>query len=135
MTGLSALAVVHAGSAYAGPQDSDIWIGLTETDSGFLLDQDTGNVWMTGPCLKQLNPAVQAGDVWTSHTVEMVSVGRAMALLDQRFELDTSEINPQVTVTSSGRGGAQSFAASIDRECATGGKCASLIATQQACQG
>lgn len=135
MSGLSALAVAHAGLAYADPQDSDIWIGLSDTESGFLLDEDTGQVWMTGPCLKALEPAVRTGSAWVSHTVELVSVGRAMALLDQRFELETHEAAPQITVTSNGRGGTQSFPASIDRNCAADGKCADLIATQQVCQG
>jgi len=135
MIGLTALAVAHAGSAQAGLQDSDVWIGFSDNESGFLLDEDTGQVWMTGPCLKGLEPAKNAGSVWVSHTVELVSIGRGNAVLDQRFELDTREIAPTITVTSSGRGGVQSFPASIDRNCDSGGVCADLIASQQACQG
>lgn len=135
MIGLTALAVAHAGSAQAELQDSDIWIGFSDNESGFLLDEDTGQVWMTGPCLKALEAAHKTGSVWISHTVELVSIGRGNALLDQRFELDTRVSAPSITVTSNGRGGAQSFPASIDRNCATGGVCADLIASQTACQG
>lgn len=134
MTGLTALAAAHTGLAYADPQDSDIWIGLSDNESGFLLDVETGNVWMTGPCLKPLTPATQSGSVWTSHTVELVSIGRGLATLDQRFELDTQTAAPSITVTSNGRGGAQSFPALIDRDCVANGVCAALIASQQACQ-
>ncbi len=133
--GLSALAVAHAGAAHAGLQDSDLWIGFSDSDNGFLLDEDTGDVWMTGPCLKTLNTATKMGSVWVSHTVELVSIGRAMATLDQRFEINTDPNAPQITVTSNGRGGAQSFSVSIDRNCDAAGRCGQLITTQQACQG
>ena len=89
---------------------------------------------MTGPCLKTLEPATNMGAVWISHTVELVSIGRAMAVLDQRFELDLSEAAPQITVISNGRGGVQSFPASLDRNCSAGGQCGRLIASQQVCQ-
>lgn len=135
MTGLAVFAVAQTGAAYAGLQDSDLWIGFSDSDTGFLLDEDTGNVWMTGPCLKQLEPATNTGHGWVSHTIELVSIGRAMATLDQRFELDLKSAAPRITVTSNGRGGTQSFAASIDRNCRSGGQCSRLIATQQACQG
>ena len=135
ISGLTVLAAAQLATVHAAPNDSDVWIGFTDSDSGFLLDEDTGDAWMTGPCLKSLERATQIGTVWTSHTVEMVSVGRSMALLDQRFELDVSEVAPMVTVTSAGRGGPQSLPAILDRNCDTGGRCADLIATQQACQG
>ena len=134
--GLTAIAAAHAGAAHAGLQDSDLWIGFSETDIGFLLDEETGALWMTGPCLKALEPATSTGTTWISHTVELVSVGRAMATLDQRFELETSDAAPRITVVSNGRGGVQSFAASVDRACDdASGHCARLIASQQACQG
>ncbi len=135
MLGLTVIAVAHAGMAQADLSDSDIWIGFAETDNGFLLDEASGDVWMTGPCLKPLNTAVRADTVWTSHTVELVSVGRAMALLDQQFELDVQGDTGTITVTSNGRGGLQSFPAIVDRNCETGGQCARLIRTQEACQG
>lgn len=135
MTGLAVLAVAHAGAAHAGLQDSDLWIGFSDSDNGFLLDEATGDVWMTGPCLKTLQTATNSGSTWVSHTIELVSIGRSMATLDQRFELDTNAAAPQIVVTSNGRGGAQSFAVTLDRNCDAGGRCADLIATQRACQG
>ncbi|MEO1552494.1 MAG: hypothetical protein AAFR82_01070 [Pseudomonadota bacterium] len=133
LTGLSALAVAQTGMAYASSQDSDVWIGLSDNISGFLLDEETGRVWMTGPCLKTLEPATQSGSVWTSHTIELVSIGRGLATLDQRFELEIQEASPSITVLSNGRGGAQRFDAQLDRDCLSGGICAELIATQTVC--
>lgn len=133
MTGLTALAVAQTGLVYADPQHSDIWIGLSDNQSGFLLDEQSGSVWMTGPCLKSLEPATKSGDVWTSHTIELVSIGRGLATLDQRFELDTRDAAPTITVLSNGRGGVQAFPAQIDRECSSGGICAELISSQQVC--
>ena len=135
MTGLAVFAVAQTGAAYAGLQESDLWIGFSDSDNGFLLDEDTGDVWMTGPCLKKLDTATNTGPVWVSHTVELVSIGRAMATLDQRFELDLTPVAPRIVVTSNGRGGTQSFAAQIDRNCEPNGHCGRMIATQQACQG
>ncbi|MCR9269871.1 MAG: hypothetical protein ACX94B_09805 [Henriciella sp.] len=135
MTGLAALAVAQTQTAYADLRDSDLWIGFSDNQSGFLLDEDTGALWMTGPCLKALDPAVQTGTTWVSHTIELVSIGRGLATLDQLFEIDTNAASPTITVTSNGRGGVQRFSAEIDRACQTGGVCAALIASQQACQG
>lgn len=135
MCGLTVLAAVQFSSALAAPDDSDVWIGFSDSRNGFLVDEDTGDTWMTGPCLKSLAKATKTGTVWTSHTVELVSVGRAMAVLDQRFELDLNQIAPEITVTSAGRGGPQSLPAIIDRNCGSGGVCSDLIAAQQACQG
>ncbi len=133
MTGLTALAVAQTGLAYASAHDSDVWIGLPDNKSGFLLDEDTGRIWMTGPCLKDLEPATNSGPLWTSHTVELVSIGRGLATLDQRFELDTREGSASITVLSNGRGGVQTFAARTDRNCQSGGICAELISTQSVC--
>ena len=133
MTGLTALAVAQTGLVHADPRQSDIWIGFSDNQSGFLLDEESGQVWMTGPCLKSLEPATKFGDVWTSHTIELVSIGRGLATLDQRFELDMRDTAPTITVLSNGRGGVQSFPAKTDRNCQTGGICADLIATQQVC--
>ena len=135
MTGLAAFAVAQLQTACADLQASDVWIGLSDSKSGFLLDEATGAVWMTGPCLKTLERAERAGSVWVSHTVELVSIGRGLATLDQMFELDLNASGPKITVTSNGRGGTQSFPAEIDRNCEAGGICAELIATQQVCQG
>ena len=135
MTGLTAIAVALAGTAQAGPQASDVWIGLSDNVSGFLLDEDTGDLWMTGPCLKSLSPAINAGGAWMSRTIELVSVGRGYAQLDQQFELNVQDGTAAIVVQSAGRGGPQVFPARIDRDCETGGVCARLIATQQVCQG
>ncbi|MEL6665518.1 MAG: hypothetical protein AAFQ24_05240 [Pseudomonadota bacterium] len=134
MMGLTAIAGALSGTAYAGPEQSDVWIGLSDDVSGFLLDEDTGNLWMTGPCLKSLEPAQQSGSSWASRTIELVSIGRGYTQLDQHFVLDLSDGAAQIVVTSAGRGGAQAFSARIDRDCSTGGLCARLIQTQQACQ-
>ncbi len=133
MYGLAALAVGLPAAAKADPANADLWIGFQNSEDGFLLDQDSGELWMTGTCMKRLEKATQTGTVWTSHTVELVSVGRSSALLDQTFRLDVSDASPQVSVRSEGRGGEQSFAAQINRDCETGGTCAQLIATQVYC--
>lgn len=134
LTGLAVFAVAQTSMVYANSQNSDVWIGLPDNQSGFLLDEDSGQVWMTGPCLKALEPANQSGSVWTSHTVELVSIGRGFATLDQRFELDVQQMAPSITVLSTGRGGVQTFAARLDRNCQAGGLCADLIATQPVCK-
>ena len=133
MTGLTAIAGALAGTAYAGPQNSDVWIGLSDDVSGFLLDEDTGDLWMTGPCLKSLTSAERVNGVWTSRTVEWVSIGRGYTQLDQHFVLDVNEGAALITVTSAGRGGAQAFPARVDRECKTGGLCGRLLTAEQAC--
>ena len=133
--GIVAFAAIQSAAAYAGPADADLWIGFENSENGFLLDEATGETWMTGVCLKTLSAATQSGDVWTTQTVELVSVGRAMAQLDQTFRLNVNENAPSVSVRSAGRGGEQTFPAIIDRECGPSGACGRLIQTQQACQG
>jgi hypothetical protein len=133
-TGLTVLAAAQMNTAYANARNADLWIGFSDNLSGFLLDEDNGDVWMTGPCLKPLEPAVRSGSVWTSHTIELVSIGRGLATLDQRFDLNVSNVSSSITVVSNGRGGVQNFAANVDRDCQTDGVCASLIATQSLCQ-
>lgn len=137
MFGLSAIALVQSGMANASPQNADVWIGFQDSDDGFLLDEQSGDLWMTGTCLKPLERATVEGQTWTSHTVVLVSVGRAQATLDQRFSFDLKEASATVTLVSAGRGGVQSFEAVTDQQCTpgSGGKCARLIATQVPCQG
>lgn len=135
MSGLAALAVGLSVDAYAQPANSDLWIGFENSDNGFLVDEDSGNIWMTGICLKPLAKATRQGTVWTSNTVELVSVGSVMAVLDQTFELQTSASAAEIAVKSPHRGGEQRFAAKIDRNCTSGGDCARLIASQTACNG
>ena len=135
LCGVVAFAMIQLATAHAGPTDADLWIGFENSENGFLLDEATGETWMTGVCLKTLSAATQSGDVWTTQTVELVSVGRAMAQLDQTFRLDVNVNAPSVSVRSVGRGGEQSFPAVIDRDCGPSGTCGRLIQTQQACQG
>ncbi|MEM9841814.1 MAG: hypothetical protein AAF767_04155 [Pseudomonadota bacterium] len=134
MIGLTALAAAQTGSAYADIRDADLWIGFDDTENGFLIDEDTGRVWMTGACAKTLEPASKSGTVWTSRTIESVSVGRGSTTLDQQFDLDTNDAAPRIIVTSAGRGGVQTFPAALDRACDGSGTCANLIATQTACE-
>lgn len=137
MIGLGALALVQSGLAFANPQNADVWVGFQTSDDGFLLDEETGDIWMTGACLKILMRAERQGQIWVSHTVELVSVGRTNATLDQRFTIELhNDETATVTVTSAGRGGAQSFDAVVDRACDPGaaGKCAHLISNQVLCQ-
>ncbi|MEM8616924.1 MAG: hypothetical protein AAGF20_08310 [Pseudomonadota bacterium] len=131
-SGLVAVIAAVGLCAYADVSKADVWIGFDDNLNGFLLNQETGAVWMTGPCLKPLEKAVKDGPVWRSRTVEMVSVGRSFGVLDQTFELDLS--SPSVTVTSAGRGGPQRFVAEIDTTCVPGGPCAELKRTQTLCQ-
>lgn len=138
MIGLGAMALVQSGLAYANPQTADLWVGFQNSDDGFLLDEQSGDLWMTGACLKPLEPATRQGAIWTSHTVELVSVGRSQATLDQQFSIEIIDAEiATVTVVSAGRGGAQSFQAITDRNCTlgSGGKCERLIQTQVPCQG
>ncbi len=119
-------------TASAEHSHADLWIGFQNSDNGFLINRNSGHVWMTGLCLKTLETATKSGDVWTSRTVELVSVGRDQAILDQTFLLNTGSA-PSVQVLSQGRGGEQSFPAIIDEDCETNGLCADLIATQTPC--
>lgn len=92
-----------------GPDAADLWIGIESSESGFLLDTDTGAAWMTGPCLKPVATARNVGSTWISETSEMVSVGRMEALLQQTFRLDVSAGAPSIVVENLARGGAQTF--------------------------
>jgi hypothetical protein len=132
--GLAAVAAVFAaGPATAGPQDADLWIGL-EADrvDGFLLETDTGDLWMTGTCLKPLETAEKAGSVWRSRTAEMVSIGRAMTMLDQTFLLDVDAAQPTIAVSNPNRGGDQVFPAVLDENCLTSVRCLAMK-TQPVC--
>ena len=124
------IAIALAGPALAEPAVPDLWIGLADSDDGFLIDEDTGAVWMTGLCLKQAATATQSGSVWTSRNSEMVSVGRMQTLLTQTFTLDLSPDAPRISVTNPARGGGQAFPAVIDACGPTG--CSTYL-SQPAC--
>ncbi len=103
---LAAAAVMaHTLSAWAGPAQADLWIGLPGRDDGFLIDSQTGELWMTGSCLKPLARAEQRGSSWVSRTAGMVSVGRAMVHLDQTFTLDLTPGASSIRIDNPERGG------------------------------
>lgn len=113
-----------AASAHAGPGSANLWIGLGASDDGFLIDPATGDLWMTGICLKPLENAEKTGLIWTSRTFGMVSVGRAMTMLDQTFILDTNPIQPTIAVNNPSRGGLQTLPAVITSDCGGDAACA-----------
>lgn len=125
----AAVSAFAALPVYSEPQRADIWIGIPGGENGFLIDQSTGDLWMTGHCLKALRPARLDGTVWTSQTVELVSVGRARALLDQTFILDVDPRAPSITVENSDRGGVQHFAADVVENCRASRACAVRMET------
>ncbi len=128
--GVAAMAaILGMGPLHADPARADLWIGLPGGVDGFLLDTSTGNLWMTGACLLQLEPAANTGETWTSRTVKLVSVGRALDTLDQTFTLDVRPARPQVTVMNPDRGGAFSFDAQLETSCQASSACLAL--TQQ----
>lgn len=131
--GLTALAVaLVVNPATAEPTKADLWIGLEGSQDGFLLDTKTGEVWMTGICLKPLKTAEKSGRKWTTRVTEFVSVGRAMAMLDQTFTLDTAPGNPSFTVDNPQRGAAQTFPAKL-LDCGAKADC-SQLAAQPVCE-
>lgn len=107
-------------TAEAEPSRADLWIGLPDGADGFLLNEASGELWMTGQCLKKLAPARRDGTQWVSRTSEFVSVGRMTAMLDQTFRLDTSADAPTITVFNPDRGGEQAFSDVIVLDCDTG---------------
>lgn len=120
---LAISAAIAARSASAGPGDAEAWIGLPGSDDGFLLDAKTGDVWMTGICLRPLDRAVNTAGVWTTRTAEVVSAGRAMAMLDQTFELVFEGPAVRFAVVNPVRGGRQEFAAEATLSCSADAAC------------
>lgn len=105
-------------SAFAeSPDSADVWVGLAGGLDGFLVDEATGAVWMSGHCLKPLSPATRQGSVWVSRTTELVSVGRMQALLDQTFVIDTDPSAPSISVENPARGGRQTFEGATLLDC------------------
>ncbi len=129
LAGLTAIAAVFAvPTAEAGPRDASLWIGLEDGENGFLIDEKTGDLWMTGICLRPLSKATKTGTIWRSRTAELVSVGRAMAMLDQTFVLDVNEVSPSISVINPARGGQQAFPAAHLLDCGIAGACDTLAA-------
>lgn len=115
----AAMGVSHAHAQ--SPEAATVWVGLEGGQDGFLLDETSGAVWMTGECLKRLEPAILDGTIWISRTAEMVSVGRMQALLDQTFRIDADPLSPSISVDNPARGGLQVFPDAVVRACEEGG--------------
>lgn len=127
MLGMMAIATTFSAPAMAGPGDANLWVGVENTRDGVLIDENTGEAWLTGICLKPLAPAVKTGDIWKSRTVELVSIGNSQVVLDQTFTLNPDEVSPTLTVESVDRGGAQSFPATVETACQASASCRSLL--------
>ncbi|MEL7128772.1 MAG: hypothetical protein AAGK23_04435 [Pseudomonadota bacterium] len=121
------IATASATPALAGPGDANLWVGTDNGRDGVLIDEATGDAWLTGVCLKPIAKATRSGNVWQSHTVELVSVGRTDIVLDQTFTVDLSTPAPLLTVESRGRGGLQSFPATVETACQLTPHCRALL--------
>ncbi|MEM7766523.1 MAG: hypothetical protein AAF253_03435 [Pseudomonadota bacterium] len=113
--------------AGAEPANADLWIGVGGTRDGFLLDTGTGELWMTGICVKSLPDALQEGGFWRSDLQEMVSVGRGRTLLQQSFLLDSSDAAPSIVVDNPDRGGEQAIPGVVRIDCAAGDHCQRVL--------
>ncbi len=121
--GLAAFAMASPCPAMSAPGDADLWAVTENGVDGLLIDEETGDAWLTGRCLKPVAKAVRTGNVWQSRTVELVSVGRASMVLDQTFTLDSSVL----TVTSVHRGGPQEFPVRIEADCQSSQACRAIL--------
>lgn len=127
LIGTVAIVTAMTAPAIAGPGDAELWAGTENGRDGILIDEVTGDAWLTGMCLKPLAKATKSGDTWQSHTVELVSVGRTEVLLDQTFTLDLSGTVATLMVESVDRGGPQSFPVNVERGCQASSACRSLL--------
>jgi len=127
--GMTAIAAAMTSPAMAEPADANLWVGLENSRDGVLIDEKTGEAWLTGTCLKPLAKAQQDGQVWRSRTAELVSIGRSQVMLDQTFTLDTDQTAPTLTVESVDRGGPQSFPAIVETACQSSTTCRALLDT------
>lgn len=101
-------AVLPGGASFSDtPEQASVWVGLSGSLDGFLLDEDTGAIWMTGPCLKALPIAEKRAGTWVSTSREMASVGRLSALVDQTFHVGTTIETPSIAIDNPARGGLQ----------------------------
>lgn len=125
--GMTAIAAAMTTPAMAEPKDANLWVGIENSRDGVLIDETTGDAWLTGICLKTLSRATQTGDIWQSRTAELVSVGRSQVMLDQTFTLDISAARPTITVESVDRGGPQSFPAIVETACRSSATCRALL--------
>lgn len=127
LIGLAVFAMASPAPAMAGPGDADLWAVTENGVDGLLIDEETGDAWLTGSCLKLVSAVIKTGNVWTSRTVELVSVGRSSMVLDQTFTLDTGKPVPVLTVTSVHRGGPQDFPVRIEPDCQSSTACRALL--------
>ena len=121
--GTAVIAAALTMPAMAGPGDATLWAVTANGEDGLLIDEATGDAWLTGACLKPLAAATQSGEIWQSKTVELVSVGRMSMVLDQTFTLDLSSSQPTLTVESVDRGGPQQFPVTVERACQSSPAC------------
>ncbi|MEO0465230.1 MAG: hypothetical protein AAF216_01705 [Pseudomonadota bacterium] len=124
---LAALSLTPAAEADT-PEQATVWVGLGDSLDGFLIDEETGNLWMTGPCLKRLPQAEKRGESWVSISREMASVGRLRTLVDQTFHIDTTAAAPSIGIDNPSRGGLQALP-DVERVSCTGVACAGLMST------
>ena len=117
--------------AAAGPEAADLWIGLAGGEDGFLIDEATGDTWMTGVCLLTLAPSERTPDGWTSRNRTIEAVGRLNAELEQNFSFTVTGEVGVIAVENPARGGVQSFPAVV-RRCDQGPVCAA-VSTQAPC--
>ncbi|MEO0981159.1 MAG: hypothetical protein AAFX03_00740 [Pseudomonadota bacterium] len=123
LAGAAVSAALTAVPAAADLQNANLWIGLGNGVDGFLINEDTGEAWMTGVCLKSIAAVESTGSGWVSHTVETVSVGRGVTVLDQTFVLNPDPSAPSITVQNRTRGGVQTFPAVVEGDCQSSSAC------------
>jgi len=109
LAGGVALATSLSAAAAQEARQADVWVGFPDAGEGFLLDTQTGALWMAGSCLKALAPATQTAKGWVSENAELVSVGRASAMLAQTFRIEIDGAAARVSVENRSRGGVQVF--------------------------
>ena len=127
LIGTAAIAAAMASPASAGPESANLWAVTENGVDGLLIDESTGEAWLTGSCLKPLAQGTKSGDAWQSHTVELVWIGQSRLVLDQRFTLITTVERPVLTVESANRGGPQTFPVTIVQDCQSAAQCRALL--------
>ncbi|MEM9667357.1 MAG: hypothetical protein AAF950_00400 [Pseudomonadota bacterium] len=128
LIGTAAIAAAMASPAIAAPEDANLWAVTENGADGLLIDELTGQAWLTGTCLKPLASVTNSGEIWQSQTVELVWVGRTRVVLDQTFTLDASSgRNATLMVESANRGGPQRFPVTVERDCQSSPRCRGLL--------
>lgn len=119
-------AVLVGATAEAAPSQAQYWVGFEGTEDGFLLNKETGEIWMTGICLRRIADLEGQGTRWVSanDTVEMI--GRTPVRLRQTFRFDLTD-TPRLEVDNPDRGGVQSFQL-VKRPCPASAVCQVVMA-------